>query len=144
MPARRPLIVDDLPLSDPSDIGQTGAHHGYRQVTLYAGGQPTEHAARFADLLADYEPIWDAWVSWIDPGGFVVRHVDAGPHRERWQVPIQPSGTLNDVYSTEPFRVDQWNPHEVRNPGPGPRVHVVIDRDVIVRPERTRFRTLED
>lgn len=102
------------------------------------------HAARFADLLAPYQPVYDAWVSWIEPGGYVRSHVDAGPHRERWQIPLVPSGTLNGTHSVEPFQVAHWEPHRVDNPGPGPRVHVVLDRDVIVRTEATPFRLLED
>ena len=147
MPAarsRRPLIVDDLPLSAPSDIAANGAHHGYRQLTLYANGKPTEWADRFADLLAPYMPVWDAWISWLEPGGYVRRHVDAGPHRERWQIPIRPAGTMNGQRTgTEPFQVRHWEPHDVRNQDATPRIHLVLDRDVIVRAEATPFR-LED
>lgn len=139
------MNLDDLPWSAASDIADNGAHHGYRQVTLYANGQPTAYAAQFAELLAPYQPVWDAWISWIEPGGYIRRHVDAGPHRERWQIPLVPAGTMNGhPTGADPFPLAHWEPHDVTNPDPHPRVHIVLDRDVIVRAEASRFRILED
>ena len=105
---------------------------GYRQWTVAQGG--TICVAEFADLLAPYAPVWDAWVSWIEPGGYVAPHVDAGPYRERWQVPL----------TGEPaFLVEHWQPHQVCNSSGVPRVHLVIDRDVIVDPSPARFRLVD-
>ena len=59
------------PFSEPSTYGQTGVHHGYRRFTL-----KDDHP--FTDWCET------GWVSWIEPGGFIVPHVDAGPWRRRW------------------------------------------------------------
>lgn len=121
--------------SKPSTFAATGVHHGYRRVALAKAGRLLDAAEPFRFALEPFAPVWDAWLSSIDPGGFVVAHRDAGPHRERWQVPVTPARA--------PFRVSHWEPHEVRNTTDHPRVHVVIDRDVVVRSERTPFELLE-
>ena len=130
--------------SRPSAYEDNGAHSGYRQVQVVAGGTLRIPAA--APLLAPFEPIHDAWLSWIDPGGFVVEHIDAGPHYERWQIPLTEAGKLiqnGTAVAHEvgvAFRVhhDDW--HSVRNDDPTPRVSLVIDRAVIVSPARTPLR----
>jgi hypothetical protein len=102
----------------------------------------------FAEWLDGLAPVAEAWVSWIEPGGHVVEHIDAGPHRERWQVPLSEDGRLiTDGVPVAhqvgvPFPVRHWEWHEVDNrTGTGPRVSLVVDRDVIVKPDRTPFRT---
>jgi hypothetical protein len=109
----------------PSSFEATGAHHGYRRVVL-------AHLGPFRFVLDEYTPVHDAWLSWIDPGGYIVRHRDAGPYFERWQLPFTSAGSLNGVRPVPgvAFRVHQFDWHEVRNDGPGPRVSLVIDRDV--------------
>lgn len=100
---------------------------------------------QFSDLLAEFQPVREAWLSWIDPGGFVVEHVDGGPHYERWQVPFTEAGTLyEDGVAVAhvpgvPFVVhhDRW--HAVRNDDDTPRISLVIDRDVLVSADRTPF-----
>src|SRR5215216_5394061 len=57
----------------PSTFAETGVHHGYRRVVL-AELDP------FRWVLNRFEPIREAWLSWIDPGGFIVPHADKGPH----------------------------------------------------------------
>jgi hypothetical protein len=98
----------------------------------------------FAPVLALFEPIRDAWLSWIDPGGFIVRHRDAGPYYDRWQVPIRTAGwmqqeTAEAAQDGRPFRVRHWLPHSVANPSTEPRIHLVIDRDVVANPSRDAF-----
>lgn len=114
--------------SNPSTIEQNGVHHGYRQVTLVANG--AVHMNGLGWLLEPWQPVWDAWLSWLEPGGYVRRHIDAGPYRERIQLPITHAGLLNGKRHTlgEPFRVHQHEWHDVTNPDPEPRVVVVIDR----------------
>lgn len=126
----------------PSSYQSTGAHHGYRRVTLAGLGG-------FRFVLDEFGPVRDAWLSWIDPGGFIVRHRDRGPHRERWQVPVATAGWMEQdgrrivAVDGVPFRVWQWLPHAVGNPDDRPRVHLVIDRDIVAEPTRNPF-TRED
>lgn len=133
------IPLDDLPLSQPSDITKVGAHHGYRQCMVVVNGTIVE--PRFAEMLEHLQPVRTAWLSWIEPGGYVVEHIDAGPFYERWQVPLSEAGALyqdGEPVPHEvgvPFRVhhDRW--HSVDNrAGSEPRVSLVVDRDVIVDP----------
>lgn len=102
--------------------------------------------APFRFVLDEFAPIRDAWLSWIDPGGFIVPHIDKGPHYERWQVPVATAGVMNGVAAIDgvPFRVRQWERHQVRNDDPRPRVHLVIDRDVVANPARNPFTIFEE
>lgn len=119
----------------PSTFSRTKVHHGYRRVIVYDG---TLRVPALAPLLDQFTPVHNAWLSWIEVGGFIVRHVDGGPYRQRWQVPITDAGLFDhdgriarpDV--GVPFRVHHYWPHAVTNPGPGPRVSLVIDRAVLV------------
>jgi hypothetical protein len=94
-------------------------------------------------ILDRFAPVRDAWLSWIEPGGFILEHTDRGPFYERWQVPVVTAGTTTQDGLTEasedgvPFRVRHWLPHSVDNPTSSPRIHVVIDRDVLVDPSRS-------
>lgn len=113
---------------------------------LVNGRRWLDEAEPFGDVLAWFHPIAEAWLSWIDPGGYIVAHRDGGPYRERWQVPLRTSGywgrgTFHNV--GEPFKVVHWEPHSVTNNGNRPRVHLVIDRDLIVNPDPTPF-TIEE
>jgi hypothetical protein len=134
-------LIPPASWSLPSTVEATGVHHGYRRVV-----QVELDPFRF--VLERFEPVRDAWLSSIDPGGFILIHSDAGPFYDRWQVPIATSGWM-DQGSAEPasngvpFRVDHWKPHSVANPGGAPRVHLVIDRDVVVNPARSAFRLYE-
>lgn len=119
----------------PSTYLQTGVHHGYRRVVLVNARQPQEHAHHFQHILDSIAPVWEAWLSWIDPGGFITPHRDAGPWRERWQIPIQPAGDWRGEETFQAtagvaFPVKHWDRHAVVNPTDHPRIHVVIDRDV--------------
>lgn len=122
----------------PSTLAGTGVHHGYRRVVR------RDLPAEFAPILDAFTPVHDAWLSWIDPGGFILRHCDAGPYRDRWQVPITTAGwtyLASPVAAVDgvPFRVEHWKPHSVANPSTSPRVHLVIDRDVVVDSSRSPF-----
>lgn len=85
--------------------------------------------------MDDFTPVQEAWLSWIEPGGFIRPHRDAGPWWERWQVPITAAGMFRaatDTVPTDgvPFRVEQWKRHAVVNDTDRPRVHLVVDRAV--------------
>lgn len=116
----------------PSTYRETRVHHGYRRVVLVSAGQPQSAAVPFGWLFAEFAPVRDSWLSWIDPGGFIVPHRDSGPWFERWQVPIQASGLFDDHRPEDgrPFKVSHWCEHYVWNDGDAPRVHLVIDRDI--------------
>lgn len=114
----------------PSTYEATKVHHGYRRVVL-------ADLAPFAFALDHFAPIHDAWLSWIDPGGFIVPHRDAAPWHERWQVPIATAGTFTMGTEFAPtdgqaFQVRHWEPHSVRNDTDRPRIHLVIDRAVLI------------
>lgn len=137
-PKRLEASLTRVEWSKPSTIEETGVHHGYRR-------NHADIRDAFAWLLSDFEPVKEAWISHIDPGGYIRLHRDAGPHYERWQIPIQPAGTftvdgvLIDQQPGVPFQVEHWKWHEVCNDSNCSRIHLVVDRDVVVRPEPTEF-----
>ena len=113
----------------PSRFAETGAHHGYQQITVAAAGRV--EVAALADLLAPFAPVRGAWLSRLAPGGFIREHIDAGPYFERWQLPFT-TGTHGTFPHTAgvPFPVRHFDWHHVTNDGPGFRVSLVIDRDI--------------
>jgi hypothetical protein len=134
--------VSDTAWSNPSTFNETRVHHGYRRVVLVNGGSATPTAPPFTFILDDFAPVWEAWLSWIDPGGFIVPHKDGGPYKERWQVPLRPSGVwgADHVHTVgRCFQVTHWEPHSVTNDGDTPRIHLVIDRDVVANPDPSPF-----
>lgn len=124
--------------------GPGDANPNYRVVSLVTGGQFWEPAAPFMFVLNSFAPVWTAWISRVEPGGLIHRHTDQGPYRERWQVPIQPAGVMNGVEAVAgvPFRVEQWKPHSVENDSDRARIHIVIDRDVVVDHRAVPFQRL--
>lgn len=121
----------------PSDITGNGVHHGYRRLVLVGAGVREPAAAAFGFVLDAFDPVHTSWISWIDPGGYIRRHRDAGPWRERWQVPIVAAGEFHADESTRPadgvaFRVEHWKGHSVTNDTDRPRIHLIVDRDVWV------------
>jgi hypothetical protein len=120
----------------PSTFKSTGVHHGYRQTIVVTAG--VLRVPGLTWLVAPFAPVAEAWFSSIDPGGFIVDHVDAGPYRERWQVPFTPAGQL--LHDREPvahevgvpFRVRQYEWHSVENHTDEARVVLVVDRDVLI------------
>lgn len=138
--------IPETAWSLPSTYTHTRVHHGYRRVGLVSARQPQNHAHLFQLVWDALDPIWDAWLSWIEPGGFIIPHRDAGPWRERWQVPISAAGqwcatkTFTPI-SGEAFPVTHWEPHAVVNRTNHPRIHLVIDRDVWVQQNALPFST---
>ena len=125
-------------LSDPSPSEEV--HRGYRRQRR--NDALWEH---FGWVFDYFIPVhMSTWLSWIEPHGYINEHVDSGPHRERWQVPIRPSGTMTvdgeelSQVAGMPFQVAHWLPHSV-TVGDTPRVHLVIDRDIFVRTDKTPF-----
>lgn len=119
-------------------------HHGYRRLTLVDNGRPWPHAEVFRAELEPLEPVRDAWLSWIEPGGFIVPHRDGSPYFERWQVPLSTAGHWGDGTEAEdgvPFQVRHWESHAVVNDSDRPRIHLVVDRDVPVDAPSQKFQT---
>lgn len=144
--------------SNPSTFAQTKVHQGYRQVMLVTSGEvlalrhpltkPFGPANPFQFVIDELKPVWDAWLSWIEPGGFIIPHRDGGPYRERWQVPICTAGSFDQngaEFSAQegiPFRVKQWEKHSVNNNTEHARIHIVLDRDVLVEQPSQAFALL--
>jgi hypothetical protein len=112
----------------PSSYALTGVHHGYR-----VSRRREEVARLFGWVLAGLEPVHQAWLAQLDPGGFIAPHRDAGPWLERWHVPIVSAGEWGDGYEPQPgvaFPVAHWEPHSVWNPTDAARIHIIIDRRI--------------
>ena len=91
-------------------------------------------------------PVRDASLSWLEPGGFIIPHRDAGPWLERWQIPIAASGEWHgrESFTPEPgvsFLAEHWETHSVTNRGDSARIHLVLDRDVPVNRDPLPFAT---
>ncbi len=84
-----------------------------------------------------------AWYAKLDPGGFIVPHVDEGPWMERWHYPISgqgsvwqdwnDDGTLRHMVSVDglfgPYRMNHHKPHAVWNPYDEPRIILIVEYD---------------
>jgi hypothetical protein len=125
--------------------GSEPTNPGYQIATLVNGGRPKPAAALFADVLASFAPVWSAWVALVPAGSFIAPHIDQGPYRERWHVPIRVAGTVNGhpVTAGVSFPIRHWEPHQVDNPTDTDRVHLVIDRDVMVDVPSAPFQRIE-
>lgn len=94
-------------------------------------------------VLDRFKPVHDAHLHRIAPGGFIVPHIDRGPWRERWHVPICTSGSWiggRQPAAGQPFQIIHWEPHDVWNPADQARVHLVIDRDIPIDRPSAPFR----
>lgn len=130
----------------PSTFRDTGVHHGYRRVVLVSAGYPNRYADLFEFSWESLLPVRDVTLSRLEPGGFIAPHRDAGPWFERWQIPIVASGQWHGDGAHQPqvgvaFPVRHWEPHAVTNRGPGPRIHLVIDRDIPIPRDPLPFET---
>ncbi len=134
-------MLDTIAWSQPSTYTTgTGVHHGYS--TAKANG----------DTQVDIRPvsgavrsISNAWYAKLDPGGFIVPHVDQGPWRERWHYPISGSGyvwqeAIEDHFTVQdglrivatsdvPYRMNHHKPHAVWNPYDEPRIILIVEYD---------------
>ena len=83
-------------------------------------------------------PIYRCFLASLAPGGFIIPHIDQGPYRERWHIPIQAAGFYWEEGMAQPveppegeaFLVRHHVPHAVFNPTDTERIHLIIDRDV--------------
>jgi hypothetical protein len=134
-------------LSEPSRLVDNGVHDGYRQAIVITGGVTRRHD--WDDLIAPLAPIRECWISWLEPGGYILEHHDAGPYWERWQIPLTEAGQLiqdGEPVAHEvgvPFQVYQDRWHSVRNASDTSRVSLVIDRDIPSGAPSAPFRVKE-
>jgi len=127
--------------SQPSRYPDTGVHHGYLRVPLVTAGKLQPHGELFQFVWDVMDPVRDVTLSRLESGGFITPHRDAGPWLERWQIPIQPSGDGLTGAAGAAFPVAPGEPHHVTNRGPGPRIHLVVDRDIYVNRDPLPFAT---
>ncbi len=118
---------------------------GYRLASLITAGRPKPVVVLFRTVLAEFTPIWSAWLAEVPAHGRIGAHIDQGPYRERWHVPIRPAGTFNGrpCKAGVPFPVRHWQPHQVDNPTGQTRIHLVIDRDIPVDVPAGLFQRIE-
>jgi hypothetical protein len=118
--------------SAPSTYRGTNVHHGYAT----AKADPLELLDVYPEILAP-EGRWitKTWFGKLDPGGFIIPHIDQGPWTERWHYPIESAGwtwqqsTGYVQAPTEPFPIRHWEPHAVWNDTDRPRVHLLVEYD---------------
>ena len=132
-------MLDTIAWSQPSTYSEgTGVHHGYStapadvpnptEITYYAGRDDSDAA-----------PADKAWYAKLEPGGFIVPHVDQGPWVERWHYPISGAGYVwQDWYDADvsvralprnPYRMNHHKPHAVWNPYGEPRIILIVEYD---------------
>jgi len=113
----------------------TGVHHGYATAPAHA-------RSKWAVDIAAHGEVSNAWYAKLDPGGFIVPHVDQGPWRERWHYPTSGNGYVwqyEDVAKvgsvglirrlSEPYRMNHHKPHAVWNPHNEPRIILIVEYD---------------
>lgn len=109
--------------SQPSTFKATGVHHLYRT------------APATLDDLADMVGLVDVgkvWFGMLEPGGFIIPHIDKSPWYRRFHYPIDPAGYIwqNGTVlesPTEPFEIRHYEPHAVWNPTSRRRVHLIVE-----------------
>ncbi len=135
------LDTDTVAWSQPSTYSEgTGVHHGYStaKATHWLTGVQLDLS----------KPLSTAWYAKLEPGGFIVPHIDEGPWVERWHYPISgkglvwqewddpgPSQRLWDsedgsaAWSYVPYRMNHHKPHAVWNPYDEPRIVLIVEYD---------------
>ncbi len=149
-------MLDTIAWSKPSTYTTgTGVHHGYStapapQEALPYPDRPYPHdgSGQPGYRLIRVEKLWYAK---LDPGGFIVPHVDQGPWVERWHYPINGRGSvwqewnpddddrdphfrfltmrISTVDSAAPYRMNHHKPHAVWNPHTEPRIILIVEYD---------------
>lgn len=127
----------------PSTFTLTGVHHGYSRITLVNAGYWWPTAEPFRQVLETFAPVYEAFLSRLAPGGFIIPHRDGHPWYERWHTPIHAAGLFDSERPEDgkPFRVQHWQPHAVWNDTDRPRIHLVIDRDIPIDLDPLPFET---
>ena len=132
-------MLDTIAWSNPSTYSEgTGVHHVYATAPA-----DLRHVRSDAGIYSDGGLLpTHAWYAKLDPGGFIVPHIDQGPWRERWHYPISGRGEVwqswedgdwyyaMDFYAAEgPYRMNHHKPHAVWNPYDEPRIILIVEYD---------------
>lgn len=138
------MSTDTIAWSKPSIYSEgTGVHHGYSTAKA--------DLAEYARIVGDGgvpRLVNTAWFAKLDPGGFIIPHVDQGPWLERWHYPISGEGWVwqdwprDAQYKTYghmsnyaallpgiPYRMNHHKPHAVWNPYDEPRIILIVEYD---------------
>ena len=129
-------MLDTIAWSQPSIYTEgTGVHHGYSTA-------PADSVPSFLDISKAL--IVKSWYAKLDPGGFIVPHVDKGPWVERWHYPISGQGYVwqeGEVGRSpkssasyyprgqNPYAVLHHQVHAAWNPFDEPRVVLIVEYD---------------
>jgi hypothetical protein len=122
-----------------SRIEESGVTHGYQSVALWLNGTGyTDDGEHFKWLLEGFQPLRDARITRLVPGGYIKTHIDNGPYYERWQIPIHVQGVFwedNEVVEQIPgipWTVHHHLAHSVNVPENEERARLVIliDRQI--------------
>ncbi len=120
-----PAVLRDIVWSQPSTYAANGVHEGYRT------------APGTIDDLSDMVGlvgVTKVWFGMLDPGGFIVPHIDASPWFRRWHYPLEAAGFVWHNGETlespsEPFEIIHYEPHAVWNPTNKRRIHMLVETD---------------
>lgn len=137
--------------SEPSTLQATGVHHGYRTAPATIESFHSEFA--FLNIgthvvastrMLEGKQVRKVWWGMLEPGGFILPHIDKGPYYVRWHYPIEAAGFawqlegfVGSILRTlkapsEPFAITHWEPHAVWNPSDKRRVHLIVELDELV------------
>ena len=128
------VLLDTIDWSNPSTYAETGVHHGYATAKMIL--PPGDWG-----LEPNPEPVEKAWWAKLDPGGFIVPHIDAGPWVERWHYPESGAGRVRQsgwpgrvgpwtvTAPSIPYRMNHHLPHAVWNDGDEPRIILIVEYD---------------
>ena len=132
------MTVDLLPAFSIPSTFDTGRGNGNGNVVHH--GYSTAKADLF-DVTRRWDQTDDAVKAWwtrLDPGGFIVPHIDQGPWQERWHFPSSGAGYIwqesdedGALYPRHSsYAVKHWQPHAVWNPFDEPRVILIVEYDL--------------
>ncbi len=128
--------VDTVAWSKPSTLNTDGVvHHGYATAPAELTDIPYEAISGTGRNVVVHK----AWYAKLNPGGFIVPHVDQGPWMERWHIPTsgmgvvwqewEDIGTAAVTLHTGRYRMNHHRPHAVWNPFDEPRVVLIVESD---------------
>jgi hypothetical protein len=127
--------------SGASTLVGTGVHHGYRTAPADLQDLSVMDAIppKYSEgIYSGFGPskVRKLWWGMLEPGGFILPHIDKGPYHVRWHYPVEPAGFVwqNDLVTepTEPFPITHWEPHAVWNPTNKRRIHLLVELDELV------------
>ena len=130
--------TDSVVWSKPSTYSEgTGVHHGYSTAPAPELAGSWSNPRSVAD--GPVAKIDNGWYAKLDPGGFIIPHIDQGPWVERWHYPISGYGYVWQdwgrsqisaaVVPSKPYRMNHHQLHAVWNPYDEPRIILIVEYD---------------